>query len=74
MSRQNSPTTHEFAPHWRKSTWSQGENACVEIASTPSTTGVRDSKHRGHGPVLAFDRELWNGFIGKLKSGSFDRP
>ncbi|WP_223838971.1 DUF397 domain-containing protein [Saccharopolyspora pogona] len=55
-------------------TQAQGENACVEVASTPDVAGVRDSKHRGHGPILAFDRELWNRFIGKLKSGSFDRP
>ncbi|MBB5157821.1 DUF397 domain-containing protein [Saccharopolyspora phatthalungensis] len=60
--------------HWFKSTNSNEANACVEVASIPGTTGVRDSKHRSHGPILAFDRELWNGFINKLKSGIFDRP
>jgi hypothetical protein len=59
---------------WRKSTYSNEANACVEVASTPSTTGVRDSKHRGHGPILVFNRELWSGFLDKLKSGDLDRP
>ncbi|MGI8306211.1 DUF397 domain-containing protein [Saccharopolyspora hattusasensis] len=62
------------ATSWRKSTCSQGENACVEVASTPDVAGVRDSKQHGSGPILAFDRGLWNRFIGKLKSGSFDQP
>jgi uncharacterized protein DUF397 len=73
VNRQSSLTALS-ATSWKKPTKSQGENACVEVASTPSLAGVRDSKQRGHGPILAFDRELWNCFVSKLKAGSFDLP
>ncbi|MEU5850076.1 DUF397 domain-containing protein [Saccharopolyspora shandongensis] len=59
--------------HWRKSTYSNEANACVEVASALGTTGVRDSKQCGRGPILTFDQELWNGFIGGLKAGRFGR-
>ncbi|MEV5540382.1 DUF397 domain-containing protein [Saccharopolyspora shandongensis] len=59
---------------WRKSTYSNEANACVEVASATNMTGVRDSKQRGRGPILAFDQELWRSFVGKLKAGGFDRP
>jgi uncharacterized protein DUF397 len=58
---------------WRKSTRSNEANACVEVASAAGLAGVRDSKQRGRGPILAFDRELWNAFISKLKTAALDR-
>ncbi|MGP4020281.1 DUF397 domain-containing protein [Saccharopolyspora sp. 5N708] len=61
-----------ISAHWRKSTHSNEANACVEVASLPSTVGVRDSKQQGHSPVLAFRRELWSQFVGTLRAGKFD--
>lgn len=38
---------------WRKSTYSQGNGACVEVALTPAGTGIRDSKQPDGGVVRA---------------------
>ncbi|WP_330459638.1 DUF397 domain-containing protein [Streptomyces sp. NBC_00820] len=49
---------------WFKSSYSSGTdgNSCVEIAPTPSTVHVRDSKH-AEGPRLALAPEAWAGFV-----------
>ncbi|MFE5581121.1 DUF397 domain-containing protein [Kitasatospora sp. NPDC056531] len=48
---------------WYKSSHSGTEGgACVEIAVTPGTVHVRDSKDTT-GPQLAFTPEAWAGFI-----------
>jgi hypothetical protein len=46
---------------WRKSRRSGGTN-CVEVASSPALTAVRDSKNPT-GPVLAFPLSSWAEFI-----------
>ncbi|WP_030763136.1 DUF397 domain-containing protein [Streptomyces griseus] len=49
---------------WFKSSYSNGSNGetCVEIATTPSTVHVRDSKNTD-GPRLAFGPAAWAGFV-----------
>ncbi|ORT57355.1 DUF397 domain-containing protein [Streptomyces sp. CB03238] len=55
---------------WRKSSYSGAEGGeCVEVAASPGTVHVRDSKRRLDGPVLTVGREAWAGFIG-LASGA----
>ena len=51
---------------WFKSSYSDsgnGESDCIEVASTPGTVHVRDSK-RTDGPRLAFGPAAWAGFVG----------
>ncbi|MEU7381445.1 MULTISPECIES: DUF397 domain-containing protein [unclassified Streptomyces] len=50
---------------WFKSSYSGGNdgNSCVELAVTPGTVHVRDSKNTG-GPQLALTRDAWRGFVG----------
>ncbi|MBX9396423.1 DUF397 domain-containing protein [Streptomyces sp. TRM72054] len=50
---------------WFKSSYSSGNdgNSCVEIATTPGTIHVRDSKHREAGPRLALTPEAWAAFV-----------
>ncbi|WP_071812528.1 DUF397 domain-containing protein [Lentzea guizhouensis] len=68
-------TTEEFG-QWRKSTRTQGDNNCVELAhSLPSaparTVGVRDSKNRT-GPVLVFSAAAAERFLRSAAAGLFD--
>ncbi|WP_433871007.1 DUF397 domain-containing protein [Saccharopolyspora sp. CA-218241] len=59
--------------NWRKSTRSNAADACVEVAaSADGFAGVRDSKERGCGAILAFDRRQWAAFVADLKSGDLD--
>ncbi|MFE9448873.1 DUF397 domain-containing protein [Streptomyces sp. NPDC006739] len=49
---------------WFKSSYSSGNdgNSCVEVAKTPGTIRVRDSKH-AEGPRLALAPEAWADFV-----------
>ncbi|MFF4919776.1 DUF397 domain-containing protein [Kitasatospora sp. NPDC001261] len=48
---------------WFKSSYSSNEGAeCIEVAETPSTVHVRDSKDKS-GPQLAFEPATWAAFV-----------
>ncbi|MFB6893658.1 DUF397 domain-containing protein [Kitasatospora sp. NPDC056327] len=56
-------------PTWHKSSHSSNEGAqCVEVAHTPGTVHVRDSKDKT-GPRLTFDPTAWAAFI-ELAAGT----
>jgi hypothetical protein len=58
---------------WRKSSLSSGSDNCVEVAfSDDGHTGVRDSKHRSHGPILVFTSAEWAAFVGGVRLGEFE--
>ncbi|WP_077796756.1 DUF397 domain-containing protein [Streptomyces sp. JHA26] len=50
--------------HWFKSSYSSSSNGndCVEVAPTPATVHVRDSKNTS-GPRLALTPEAWADFV-----------
>ncbi|MFF8943336.1 DUF397 domain-containing protein [Streptomyces sp. NPDC014864] len=55
-------STSELA--WFKSSYSSGsEGDCVEVALTPATVHVRDSKDR-QGPQFAVSPAAWGDFLG----------
>lgn len=58
--------------NWRKSRRSGAAGHCVEVAETPATIHVRDSKDVS-GPVLRFAAGDWTAFIDGVRSGEFDR-
>ncbi|WP_122616324.1 DUF397 domain-containing protein [Streptomyces sp. Tu 4128] len=49
---------------WFKGSYSSGTdgNSCVEIAKTPDTVHVRDSKHTD-GPRLTLTPDAWSTFL-----------
>ncbi|MFJ6385128.1 DUF397 domain-containing protein [Kitasatospora sp. NPDC092039] len=56
---------------WRKSTYSNGQGNCVEIADgLAGIVLVRDSKDPD-GPALAFSPEAWRSFVGGIQAGEF---
>lgn len=58
---------------WRKARRSMSNGACVEVASSPSGTAVRDSKDP-EGPVLYYAAAAWSSFVGAARSGSLEFP
>jgi len=57
---------------WRKSTRSNGDGNCVEVAYAPDgTVGVRDSKDPT-GPILMFTPNEWAAFTDGVRDGQFD--
>ncbi|GAA0904985.1 DUF397 domain-containing protein [Streptomyces thermoalcalitolerans] len=51
---------------WRSSTYSGGNNECLELAhGVPHFAPVRDSK-RPTGPVIRFSRDAWRAFLAHL--------
>ncbi|MFE3797231.1 DUF397 domain-containing protein [Nocardia tengchongensis] len=60
--------------NWFKSTYSQAQGECVEVAFLDSgRVGVRDSKNPT-GPALTFTPGEWDAFTLGVKDGEFDRP
>ncbi|GAA2898938.1 DUF397 domain-containing protein [Streptomyces mexicanus] len=60
------PTTRDGSTlAWFKSSYSSSGdgNSCVEVATTPATIHVRDSKYRDAGPCLALAPEAWADFV-----------
>lgn len=57
---------------WRKSTFSNTQAACVEVADLVNGgRAVRDSKNRDGG-VLRFTEAEWSAFTAGVRSGEFD--
>ncbi|MCW8095124.1 DUF397 domain-containing protein [Streptomyces tauricus] len=55
---------------WTKSSYSQGNGACVEVKSpVTAAMAVRDSKVT-EGPALAFPAESWNAFVAEVSRGT----
>ncbi|MDQ1036350.1 high-affinity K+ transport system ATPase subunit B [Streptomyces sp. V3I8] len=55
---------------WFKSSYSDGNegDSCVELATTPGTVHVRDSKD-ADGPRLAFSPATWSAFVPYASEG-----
>ncbi|WP_017571598.1 DUF397 domain-containing protein [Nocardiopsis halotolerans] len=64
MNAPNIPTTR--ACIFRKSSYSQSEAACVEVADLDNGAAMRDTKHRELG-ALFFGADEWRAFIDSAK-------
>lgn len=54
--------------HWKKSSYSPDGSNCVEIATTPTTVHVRDSKNPT-GPRLTLHPTAWVDFLSHTAAG-----
>ncbi|MFI7273776.1 DUF397 domain-containing protein [Streptomyces sp. NPDC049879] len=57
---------------WRKSTYSNGDVQCVEVANGGEAVGVRDTKDTGRGPELWMRPSSWAAFVGSVSRGTFE--
>jgi hypothetical protein len=57
---------------WRTATASNGNGACVEVGDLPGHRAVRDTKQKGHGPILVFTTDEWLAFLAGVKDSEFD--
>lgn len=58
---------------WFTPSRSNGQGECVEVAYLDCRRiGLRDTKHKGTGPVHVFTRDEWLPFIREVKDGAFD--
>ncbi|MGH3901439.1 MAG: DUF397 domain-containing protein [Pseudonocardiaceae bacterium] len=61
------------AAGWRKSSYSQGENNCVEVTTElPGWVGVRDTKLGLASPLLAVTRSQWHTTLTATQAGDLD--
>ncbi|MBO2465760.1 DUF397 domain-containing protein [Actinomadura violacea] len=56
---------------WRKSSRSNTEQACVEVARASTAIGVRDSKNPNGGHI-ALDRAAFTDLLKHVKAGALD--
>ncbi|MEU9041024.1 MULTISPECIES: DUF397 domain-containing protein [unclassified Kitasatospora] len=56
---------------FKKSSYSGGNENCVEFAILPETVAIRDSKDH-NGPALSFDRAAHAAFVNAVATGEFD--
>jgi hypothetical protein len=65
------PAQHLAGLTWRKSSYSNGQANCVEVADAGPDVAVRDSKDPD-GPVLLCTRAGMAAFVAGVKNGEFD--
>ncbi|MFR9724442.1 DUF397 domain-containing protein [Streptomyces sp. MS19] len=57
---------------WRKSTYSNGDVQCVEVARAVTAVGARDTKDAGRGPELWMRPGSWAAFVGSVSRGTLE--
>lgn len=65
------PSTAFDAAKWRKASFSEPQQGCVEFAEVGGVIGIRDSKVPG-GPILQFNRTEIRALLVGVKNGEFD--
>ncbi|MGH3671530.1 MAG: DUF397 domain-containing protein [Pseudonocardiaceae bacterium] len=70
MNRDQALAALTTATGWRKSSYSQGQNGCVEVTTDwGGWVGVRDSKLGPRSPVLAVATAGWHAVLAGVHAG-----
>jgi hypothetical protein len=70
--RRGMKTAELSRARWRKSSFSNNNGGCVEVALLPDgRVAVRDTKDHGQGPVLIFLAHEWEAFVRGVAEGEF---
>ena len=73
MSHDHALSELTTAAGWRKSSYSQGINGCVEVTTgLPGWVGVRDSKLGADSPLLAVPYSQWRALLAATQAGQLD--
>ncbi|MFF1376547.1 DUF397 domain-containing protein [Streptomyces sp. NPDC058308] len=59
---------------WFKSSYSLGDGECLEVAATPATIHIRDSKLNPTGPTLQISPATWTTFLTQATTLGSTRP
>jgi hypothetical protein len=59
---------------WRKSSHSDAEGQCVELAEAGDTVAVRDSKQGDTGAILSFTVGEWRRLFTDIREGAHHQP
>lgn len=57
---------------WRKSSYSDDKQHCVEIAPAERAVLDRDTRDSDAGSILALPRAPWAAFLAGVRAGEFD--
>ena len=57
-------------PQWRKASYSGNGANCVEAGTIPGAILIRDTKNRGHGPVLCIRSTAFAEFTARVRKGA----
>ncbi|MCP9211467.1 DUF397 domain-containing protein [Streptomyces cucumeris] len=68
--RRPAPEVDLTGAAWRKSSYSSGTGACLEIAITGGIVALRDSKDISR-PAMLFSTDAWTAFVRGAAEGEF---
>lgn len=73
MTDRAAPTSPHRATYWRKSSYSQGANDCVEVTDRlPGRIAIRDSKLGPDSPILTVTTAEWRVLLTAIQADELD--
>ncbi|SDC72741.1 DUF397 domain-containing protein [Actinokineospora iranica] len=68
----SAPGQYHFDGRWRKASFTEGNENCVEVANVPGVAAIRDTKDRS-GPALVVTEDVFTHLLSTVKARRFDQ-